>query len=245
MGPNDIEPLMVLIMNHFADRLATHAIVKGGMALRLIDCPRFTNDLDYVLVPFSSKKEVQKIVMETLREISGARVSSSINSKCLRCIVDYQGRKLQIEINAAEECPSVELSTATLARGSGQLGRMTRVMRFDHALAHKLAAWNERRLMRDLYDIYFLAERAGVKPDATVLKQRLAAAQVRVSGRTAKTPMTMREFCDTLNACVEKATREDIEAELKDYLTAEEMAGLEFKFRVAVKKTVETLLKSE
>ena len=30
-----------MVMNHFADRLANYAIVKGGMELRLADCPRF------------------------------------------------------------------------------------------------------------------------------------------------------------------------------------------------------------
>ena len=235
---------MVLIMNHFADRLANHAIVKGGMELRLVDCPRFTNDLDYVFVPFSSKKDLRGIVIETLREIPGISVTGSINSKCLRCVVEYQNMKLQIEINAAIECPSVELSTAALARVNRQQGRIIRAMRFDHALAHKLAAWNERHLMRDMYDIYFLAERIGARPDVEVLKQRLSATNVRVSGRSGRTTkirMTVSELCKKLNAFIETAAQEKIEEELRDYLIAEEMAGLVFKFRIAVKKHVEFL----
>ena len=232
---------MIMVINHFADRLASHAIVKGGMALRLADCPRFTNDLDYVFVPFSSKKDLRGIVVQTLREIPGISVTSSMNSKCLHCIVEYQNMKLQIEINAAMECPSIEMSTAPLARANQQQGRIIRVMRFDHALAHKLAAWNERRLMRDMYDIYFLSERLGAAPDIGVLKQRLSAAEVRVSGRASKVRMKVSDLSGKLNEFIETATQKKIEDELRDYLTVEEMAGLMFRFRASLKKLVEFL----
>lgn len=56
----------------------------------------------------------------------------------------------------------------------GQPSRIVRVMALDYALAHKLAAWNERRLLRDLYDGYFLAGRLGETPVREVLDQRLA-----------------------------------------------------------------------
>jgi hypothetical protein len=36
------------------------------MELRLLDCPRYTNDLDYVFIPFASKKEVSKILADAL-----------------------------------------------------------------------------------------------------------------------------------------------------------------------------------
>ncbi len=48
----------------------------------------------------------------------------------------------------------------------GQPSRVVRVMAPGAALAHKLAAWNERRLVRDLYDAWFLSARIGAKVDA-------------------------------------------------------------------------------
>ena len=48
------------------------------------------------------------------------------------------------------------------ARDLGQPSRVVRIMAGGHALAHKLALWNERRLIRDLYDCYFLSGRLGV-----------------------------------------------------------------------------------
>lgn len=239
MDTSDLEPLMVMVMNHFADRMANHAIVKGGMELRLVDCPRFTNDLDYIFIPYSSKKELQGQVLQVLREIPGVTVASSINSKCLRFIVQFENKKLQIEINVALECPSVELSTASIANVNKQQGRIVRAMRFDHALAHKFAAWNERGLMRDIYDIWFLAERIGTKPDMNVLKKRLSVAEVRVSGRTSKISMTLPDFCKKMDAFIETITQKGIEGELRDYLSADEMAGLEFKFKATLKKALD------
>jgi hypothetical protein len=55
--------------------------------------------------------------------------------------------RLQVEVNVALECPNEPLSTATLARTHNMLPKIIRGMRFDVALAHKIAAWNERRLI--------------------------------------------------------------------------------------------------
>ena len=45
------EALRVWIINYFSEKLGKHAILKGGMVLRILDCPRYTNDLDYVFIP--------------------------------------------------------------------------------------------------------------------------------------------------------------------------------------------------
>jgi predicted nucleotidyltransferase component of viral defense system len=56
----DTESRMVWIINQLADKFGNHAILKGGMELRLFDCPRYTNDLDYIFIPFASKNEISK-----------------------------------------------------------------------------------------------------------------------------------------------------------------------------------------
>jgi hypothetical protein len=53
--------------------------------------------------------------------------------------------------------------------------------------------------------------------------------------------MTVSDLSGKLDEFIESVTQEKIENELKDYLTAEEMAGLMFRFRVALKKLVEFL----
>ena len=63
------QSLMVWLINFIADKFGNSAILKGGMELRLLDCPRFTNDLDFIFVPYSSKKDVSKIVIEALNKV--------------------------------------------------------------------------------------------------------------------------------------------------------------------------------
>ena len=50
------EELLAWIIDFFATCFGNSAILKGGMSLRLLHSPRYTNDVDYVFIPFDSKK---------------------------------------------------------------------------------------------------------------------------------------------------------------------------------------------
>ena len=49
--------LLAWIVDFFAVNFGNSAILKGGMSLRLMHSPRYTNDVDYIFVPFGSKKK--------------------------------------------------------------------------------------------------------------------------------------------------------------------------------------------
>ena len=51
------------------------------MVLRILGSPRFTNDLDYVFVPYASKKDIVAEVVECLKTLPGAKISHSLNSQ--------------------------------------------------------------------------------------------------------------------------------------------------------------------
>ena len=182
MRMDEIEELMVKVINLFADYFRTHAILKGGMELRLADCPRFTNDLDYVFVPFKSKNDIKDRVLEALYFLSDTSVTFSVHSKCLRYIITQNDNSIQIEISTANNCISEPMSTASLVEKTGLPVKIIRVMNWSVALAHKLAAWNERNLIRDLYDASFMYSALNVKPDLITLKERLS----RITYRTKK-----------------------------------------------------------
>jgi predicted nucleotidyltransferase component of viral defense system len=231
---------MVLIINLLADKFGCNAILKGGMQLRLVDCPCFTNDLDYVFVPFASKKEIKDRIFKALGEPPGLTVSYTINSKCIRYLVAYGEIKVQVEVNVALECESEEMSTSTLAKSKNQQGRIIRVMNFNTALAHKLAAWNERGLIRDLYDAYYLFVVLHAKPDLKVLKQRLARVESRKkNGKPIE--MSIDEFIEKLEFTESKLTAETVKNELKDYMPHDELAGLDKKIIGGISKLVEFL----
>ena len=60
------EALLSWIIDFFAQKFGNSAILKGGMSLRLMHSPRYTNDVDYVFIPFDSKKDVKTLVEEAL-----------------------------------------------------------------------------------------------------------------------------------------------------------------------------------
>ncbi len=163
--PATRDGLMVRVMHRFALAFAEHAIIKGGMALRLLDSPRSTTDIDYVFVPYKSKKDIVSRVRDILGEIEEADVKVTLHSTMLRADIRTDSAAIQIEASVDLACDSIPVATGGFAREQGLPSQIVRILRPDTALAHKLAAWNERRLARDLYDCYFLASRLGEKPN--------------------------------------------------------------------------------
>jgi len=226
-----VEGLMIFLINTFSETFPQSAILKGGMCLRLLDCPRLTNDIDYVFVPYRSKKDILKGVTDLLDRIDGLSYEYSMNSKCLRIRVQYGELSTQIEANVAREYPATSVSTAALSRQQGLLGRVVQVSSYDVSMANKLAAWNERSLVRDLYDLYFLYAMVKAKPDMALLEKRLQ--------KVASTPrnrnpnrMTLDQFLAKLRDRLASLSADDIRLELSDYLPANELQGLETKIRV-------------
>lgn len=241
------EALRVWVITHLSDRLGNHAILKGGMVLRLLDCPRYTNDLDYIFIPFTSKKDIVAPILTALKELKGVTIHHRVHSTNAQFDVilknEFGTYKTQVEANVAMECPSQSVSTADLAAQYDQTVRVIRVMRFDVMLAHKLAAWNERRLMRDLYDAYFMVKNMSVLPDKTVLQQRLQDIRYakRVGGKNFPKMMTLPEFYTALISEVNVVTAANLEDELRDYLEPQQLAGLDKKILITLNQMVEAL----
>jgi predicted nucleotidyltransferase component of viral defense system len=232
---------MLWIMHRFGEVFAQHAVVKGGMALRLYDCPRSTTDIDYVFVPFDSKKDIAADVRRTLGELVDAEVKIEMHSKMLRATVTLDRASVQVEANVAKRCVSEPMSTGSFASSLGQPAQVVRVMSPPFALAHKLATWNERRLHRDLYDVYFLRSRAGARIDLATLAERLASIESRLPALRKIRSMTIAELASQLIAAAEALDRSSIEAELKPLLPSAELAGLLPRLRVAMVGAAEQL----
>lgn len=234
--PATRDELFLWIMHRFAEVFEEHAVLKGGMALRLMDCPRHTMDIDYVFVPFGSKQEVAGRVREVLAEIEGAEVDIRLHSKMLRAELRVDDAAVLIEANVAERCPSIPMSTGSFARSSGRPAQVIRIMSPSVALSHKLAAWNERRLLRDLYDCSFLSTRAGVAPDEEVLNARLSRIESRLPSLRRRRTMSRAELAAELRDGVAGLSDGDCERELVGLLPADELAGLALRIRAAVAK---------
>ena len=225
----NINDLMLYLINLFGEKFPQSAILKGGMSLRLLDCPGFTNDLDYIFIPSKSKKNILGDICRVLDEIEGLKYTYSMNSKCLRIKINYKEIPLQIEVNVAEECPSVPVSTESLAAGTGQLARIVNIVDYSVAMANKLAAWNERSLARDLYDLNFYYSSMTVFPDIETLNKRLADIG---STRLKKNPkkMTLEQLVQKLRTALKDLSPDKIK-DLGDYLPANSLPGLDMKIK--------------
>jgi hypothetical protein len=125
------------------------------------------------------------------------------------------------------------MSTAALSVRAGGLARVVRVMRLDVALAHKLAAWNERRLARDLYDVYCLHTLLGEAPDRETLLARLAVIESRLPALRGTKRMTAGEFAVQLAGEADALTPDKLEP-LQSLLEASYRVGLEKKIRLSL-----------
>ncbi len=234
---NATEALLVEVMDVIAERFDKHAVLRGGMVLRVLGCERLTNDVDYVFVPFASKKDIADEVLSALHRIEGANISHSFNSKCLRIALSRNEVAVQVEIKTASDIKTSLVSNRYLAQSYGRPPRIIRVLDYPVALAEKMAAWNERRLIRDLYDIWFYL-RMGIRPDVPTLEKRLAKPDYsrRVKKSAYFRGKTPEDFYSFLREAAQAVTDRSIEVELSDYLPAEEIVGLAMRFRAELVK---------
>ena len=205
------------------------------MVLRVLGSPRLTNDLDYVFVPYKSKKDIVDEILTCLRSIEGADLEYSLNSKCLRVILTVDQTTIQIEAKVAMEVETTTTSTRLFSSQFNLPPRIIHVVDTDVALANKLAAWNERRLVRDIYDVWFLL-RMNATPATVTLAKRL---QKPIYSRLVKKQdyfpgETCSEFYDFIRAKAAELSDKQIADELSDYLAPDETAGLALLFRAAL-----------
>ena len=234
------DELTVFIINKFAEIFGNHAILKGGMVFKLLGSPRYTNDIDYVFIPYKSKNEIKDNIFNELNKLFPDKVSYNVHSKCIRYIISSNNIKIQVEVNVDIECDSTELSTISLAKMNNQTGRIIRAMSYNQLLSHKLAAWNERELIRDLYDSYFLYDVLDEKPDIGILKKRLSKIEP-AKGKEGIKSMTLGEFISKIEMHVKQLTFDDVSSELKDYLNQEELISLDKKIKIAIKNIISDL----
>ena len=100
-----------------------------------------------------------------------------------------------------------------------------------------MAAWNERRLIRDVYDIWFYLK-LGVKPDFDILNKRLN--KCSYSKLVNKEDYFMgngiSDFYDFLRSYVSQLTDQLVIDSLQNYLNREDLAGIAMMIRTEFSK---------
>ena len=232
---NNKQALLARVLDMFARKFDKRAILRGGMVLRVLGSQRLTNDLDYVFVPYKSKKDISTEIIECLKSIDGAKVSHTFNSKCLRIVLTADEATIQIEVKVAMDVKTSTTSTKLFSPQFNLPQRIIHVVNYPVALANKMAAWNERRLIRDIYDIWFFLQ-MNVDPDIATLEARLKKPCYSrlVRKEDYFKGKTMNEFYDFLRAKVSLLSDKDITEAMSDHLPPKDTTGLSMMFRSAL-----------
>ncbi len=236
MNTNE-EKLLAQILEVFSQTFGKKAVLRGGMALRILGSARYTNDLDYLFVPFKSKKEIVGMILNCLEQIPETTITHTLNSKCLRIIVENNECSVQIEAKVDLKVKTKAISNELIAHQHQLPVRVIPIVDNGISFANKLAAWNERRLVRDLYDIWFFI-RLGAKPDSNTLLTRLSKPTYSrlVKKKDHFTGKTEREFYDFLIDQVSELSEQEVEDQLSRYIDPRELPGILLKIKTALLK---------
>lgn len=165
-------------------------------------------------------------MIEILSQLSESPLSISYHSSILQVTATINGVSIIIEGSTSEAFEPVVISTAPLAMRLQQQPCLISIMPNDMSLSHKLAAWLERRLTRDLYDIYILYERFEATPDLDILDKRLLNIHYLKGIKPRPKIKSTQEFLAFLKEQVQSIKPELIEAQLQGLIDDRELEGI-------------------
>ena len=233
------DTLFFFLIHIISDEFKGHAILKGGMVLRLLGSKRETIDLDYTMIPYKSKNDVLDDIKKLFTEIEGIDFEIKVHSKMIRVLVTASKINVQVEINVAQEIKIDVISTASLKDSINSTApKIIKIMSLDVALAHKLAAWNERRLVRDLYDVFYLYEIQNIFPDKETINHRLDNINSRIPALKKIRKMTIKDFLKILKKDVDQLTQKNINSELESLLDETELSGLSMRMKNSINRLI-------
>ena len=102
-------------------------------------------------------------------------------------------------------------------------------------------AWWERRLVRDLYDIYFLHNKLGAKLDFATLKGRIKKIEYAKNVKKQMSSLELHHFSELFGKEVARFNSKEIEDSLLDFFTQKEIQGVGSKIIIALNEIFEEI----
>lgn len=215
--------VMHLMSEHFKDRI----VLEGGMLLRLLNSPRETQDVDYLLISGSSKKILAGEIKNVLSKLDAIVIKKvKLNSRGVFISLESREKPnisafLEINVVSSLLRPSTSISTIALAGRYSMTGRIVASMELSEALSHKICAVVERDSIRDLYDLTILEPLCEFDKD--VLIKRLSNLSIR---RHKARSISMVELAEMLKIKANSITQERIDKDLGAWLPKEGLHGM-------------------
>ncbi len=236
------EEMLVRIIHALSEKFRSHLVLKGGMLLRLLNCPRSTQDVDYVWLSTESKKVLGKAIEEVLKAMPEITITTvTLNSRGI--FIDVAATdapemlaKIEIDVKPSLNLPSEGISTVALANLYALTGRIVSTVALPEAFANKIAATLERDVARDLYD---LCQFEPLCPyDLPTLQKRLAKIEI---NRAKPKAISFAEAALLMKQKMEGITESALSQTLYPLLPENQRQGLVPIIRAAVARVVQRL----
>jgi len=159
---------LIFLRGLFESGLSDKIIFKGGTALRLIyESPRFSEDLDFSVLGKIEPDEFKKAIMQIVN--SDERFSvKDLASKYYTDIAQIRVKELwqdiafpvKLEISKRIMKENGVSYTTNLAKSAvTNISVMVKAFTLEQMLKDKLRAIEERKMPRDIFDIWFICQR--------------------------------------------------------------------------------------
>lgn len=155
----------------FESSISERIVFKGGTALRLLyDSPRFSEDLDFSLTDKIEVKEFKGIINRLVNSDDRFAIKD-LASKYYTHLAEIRIKEpwqdiafsLKIEISRRiKKEKEVRLGNALVKSPATNTTVMVQAVTLEQILADKLGAIKERKMPRDIFDIWFIYQKTGV-----------------------------------------------------------------------------------
>ncbi len=224
---NDREQLLLEIMHLMAEKFKDRIVLEGGMLLRLQGSHRSTQDIDYVLLSYESKKVLSGEIRRVLEGLEYLEIEDvQLNSRGIFITANHRDTPalravLEISVVPVLHMPPEHRSTVSLSNKYALGGRVISTMALPEAFANKIAAALERDTIRDLYDI---SQLEGLCPfDEGTLSDRLAHLSI---GRGKPKRMNVQDAAAIIERKARALTDDAIKKELAPLLPPDQSEGI-------------------
>lgn len=233
------EKLLLRVLHIISNKYKNQAVLKGGLALRLFNSPRYTQDIDFVFVTKISRKVIAREIREILERERDIEIQDvKTNSRGVFLDVSSDGILIQVEISVKAEMnlPPETMTTAALALPLNMPAQIIYIMSRAESYSHKIAACLERRATRDLYDISLYEPSTDF--DLKTLQLRLSQLTV---DRKKPTAISYSGAAKKLKKRAESLQQEDLDRELAGLIPEQYLSHSSGIIRASVQRLCQKL----
>ena len=155
----------------FESSISERIIFKGGTALRLLyDSPRFSEDLDFSVTDKIEVTEFKNIINRIVKSDDRFAIRD-LTSKYythlaeIRIKESWQDIALSLKIEISRRITKeneVRFGNALVKSPTTNTTVMVQAFTLEQVLADKLRVIKERKMPRDIFDIWFICQKTGV-----------------------------------------------------------------------------------